>query len=92
VADLADAHLDVVFVIETERRVIADPRLADREVDAVSEQVAVIDDPKLAEVGDAPDLREEEVIRVVHDTLEIRFAEADSLAMRESKRHGRLAG
>src|SRR2546425_11243850 len=69
VADLTDAHFDVVFVIEAERRVIANARLADREVDAAREQVALVEDAKLAQVGDAADLGEQEVVAVVHDTL-----------------------
>src|SRR5438309_8907928 len=68
-------------------RVIADPRFADREVDAPREEIALVFDAQRAQIGDAADLREHQVIRVVDDRLQVSLTEAHPLAMREWKIH-----
>src|SRR4029077_500859 len=91
-ADLADTDLDVVLVVETQGRLVAHTRFADREVDAMREHVAVVHDAQLAQVRDASDLREQQIVRVVDDPLQVRLSKTHSLAMRKRKIHGRLAG
>src|SRR5256885_1583653 len=92
VPDLTDADFDVVLVVETQRRLITHAGFADREVNAIGEQVALVDHPELAEVRDASDLREQQIVRVVDDPLQVRLTKAHPLTMRERKIHGRLAG
>ena len=83
VADLTDPYADVVLVVESEWRLVAHARLSDREVDALLEEIVFVVDPEVPQVRDAPDLGEEQVVRVVDDPLEVRLAEAHALAMRE---------
>ena len=83
VADLPHAHSDVVLVVEAQRRVVAHTRLPDREIQTLREEVPLVDDAELAQVRHAPDLRVEEVIRVIHDALQVRLAEAHTLAVGE---------
>src|SRR5690242_8597119 len=87
-ADLADADLDVELVVEPQRRVVAHVRLADREVDALRDQIALVLDAELPEVRDATDLRVQEVVRVVDDLLGVRLPEAHTLAECEWERRG----
>ena len=78
VADLTDADVDVELVVEAQRRAIANARLADREVEAFRDDVSVRE-AELAQIRDASDLRIDQIVRVVHDVLEIRFAKAHAL-------------
>ena len=87
VADLANPHLDVVLLVETKRHAIAHTRLTDREVEPLGDEVAVVHDVEGAEIGDAADLGEEQVVRVVDDALKVRLAIADALAVSEGEFH-----
>src|SRR5438552_406992 len=44
VANIANADFDVVFIVEAKRRVISQARLADREVEALRDHVALVHD------------------------------------------------
>ena len=87
-----DTDPDVVLVVKAERSVITHAGFPDREVDPVCQEVALVPDTEVAQIGNASDLREEEVIPVVDDPLQVCLAETHPLAMREWKIHGRLAG
>src|ERR671936_292096 len=82
-SDLANAHLDVELVIEAQRRAVLHVRLADGEVDAMRDEVALVLDAELPQVCDTADLCVQQVVRVVHDLLQICFAVTNSLTMRE---------
>ena len=71
VSDLADADLDVVLIIEAKGRVITDTRFADREIDTLRQQVALVHDAELAEVRDAADLSDvaqDALLKTVEET------------------------
>jgi len=87
VADRADAHLDVVFVVEAQRRAVAHARLADREIEAARDEVTVVHHAECPQIRDAADLGEQEIVRVIHDALEVGLAVAHALAMREREIH-----
>src|SRR6266545_5895969 len=83
--DLADPYLDIELFVESQWRAISNARLTDREVEALGDEVAV-QEAHLAQVRDPSHLRVEKVVRVVHDVLQIRFAEAHALPVAERER------
>ena len=56
-------------------------------VEALRDEVSRVLDPERAQVRDTADLRVDQIVRVIHDSLQIRFAEADTLAMGEREIH-----
>ena len=62
---------------------IPDGRLADGEVRALLDQIASVVDAERAKVRDPPDLREEQVVRVVDDPLHVGLSESHALAVRK---------
>src|SRR6266516_2836279 len=78
VGDLSLADANIELVVEAQRRAIANTRLADREVKAVRDDVGVRQ-AQFAQIRYASDLRIHEIVGVIHDVLEVRFAEAHAL-------------
>src|SRR5205823_14839126 len=69
VANITDTDFDVVFIVEAKGRVITQARLADGEVEALRDQIALIHDAEPPQKSDPANLREHQVIRVVDHRL-----------------------
>src|SRR6185503_9110205 len=83
---LADAHLDVELLVESQRSAVLEMRLADREVDAAVEEVLAVVDAEVTQVRDAADLGVQKVVRVIDALLHVRLAKTHALTVREGER------